>query len=139
MDKPKVTLPAFEFTHTLRGLFTGTVHPDALWRFVLGTAGVIGLVIGVFAYLTYTWAESSESPIVSAHTSKEALSADELHAVIEIYRTKNDTYRTLLRSRPTTPSLGIDVGVIVPKEATTNPDETTTPEVPSLDSPESVQ
>lgn len=139
MEKIKTTLPSFEFVHTARGLLTGSAHPDALWRFVLGTSCVIGLVIGVFAYLAYTWAGSTVSPVVVTQSAKAMLSADELHSVIEIYRKKSSTYRTLLQTRPTSPSLGIDAGVIVPKEGTTNPDEATTSEVPPLGSPESVQ
>ena len=138
MEKFNTTVPSFEFVHTLRGVFTGGVNPDTLWRFVLSVAGVLGLAIGVFAYLTYTWAGSSEAPVVPTQTNRETLSADELHAVIEVYRKKNTTYRSLMRTRPETPKLGIDAGVVIPKEVTTGLDESVL-EVAPMGSPESVQ
>lgn len=116
MEIPKTTMPTLELTHTMRGFLTGTVHPDALWQFVLGMSGVIGLVIAVFAYLTYTWAESTDAPVVSPPATREMLSADEIHTILEIYRKKNETYRTLLQGHHSPPNLGIDAGVIIPKE-----------------------
>ncbi len=134
MDKLTTKSSSFEFAHGLRGLFSGNANPDTLWHMVLGFSAIIALGIGVFAYLTYTWAESSMTPLVTTSARKDTLSTEELQQVLDVYRFKQATYQALKNSRPTTPQLGINAGVVMTAPGTNVVPEKT--EAPKLGEPQ---
>lgn len=111
MEKPNINISFSNSMQAIRGAVARSMNPDIMWRVVMASFLCGMIAIGVFAYLTYTWAVKVEVATTPIKKDREEFSLEELRGVIRVYQAKEEKYNTLLRTEPTPPNYAQGKGI----------------------------
>jgi hypothetical protein len=112
MEKPNLNISLSSSLQAMRGAVARSMNPDIMWRVVIASFLCGAIAIGVFAYLTYSWAAKVEVAITPTTRDHDEFSIEELRGVIKVYQAKEETYNTLLRVHPTPPDYARGKGIM---------------------------
>ncbi len=103
MEKPFINFSFKALVTRFRAGSEEGLSVETLWRIVLGGILLGVCVIAVFAYITYGWALSIETPKTTSSKTRDAFSIVELQSVIAAYQNKEALTKQLLESAPRAP------------------------------------
>ena len=113
MDKLR-RLPFISFfSNFIRQMKSEDMNPNFAWRVIVVVSIIVAGVISVGAYFMLDWAESVDQAPPTTQKGHDALSPQDLHAIVQIYEAKANTYADLHQHRPIAPNLKANVKVPV--------------------------
>ena len=98
---------------SLRTLFSSLERPDLTWKIVLFSTLISAIFIGTLGVLSYNWSIAVTVPNESNAKRTNKITATEIRAVIDFYKTKQMRFQKLLRTNPVAPALGGGAGIEV--------------------------
>jgi hypothetical protein len=86
---------------------------NAIWHIalILFISALLG--IGVFSYITYTWAKSDDEILVPAVATRDTQTIAELHNVIAAYNERAGVHLDLRAHPPKAPAYQLGAGIVV--------------------------
>jgi len=103
-----------------------------MWRVILSLTALLAAIIGAMSFLSYLWASHAAPTVPPVVKSRESVSNEEIQSVLDYYKKKQERLDSLLKQRPTPPSLGGATGLDSYESTTLE----SAPEVPNLDGPQ---
>lgn len=111
---------------------------STVWRFILSATMLAVFGVAVFAYMTYSWVVSDDTPTLPIVGSRDTQTIAELKEVINEYQQKEKDYVFLLAVEPPAPATQRGIGASIPSSmvfeaevatttASTSPTDGTTP------------
>lgn len=90
---------------------SGPITPNVIWKMIVyGT--VISIVTSAFlgAYF-YKWVSVIDGSVLPTKAEKDVMSADEIRAILTVYKNKQMHFQELLSVRPVAPGLDKESGI----------------------------